>query len=185
MIFPDCEKASELKTQPLCTQPFDCGNLFWAGERISLGPITDPSPPAHPNSDRHNRKFGYIGRTNGSKLNLVIPHPPTGTAPLVAFISYLKSYDNMGEAHITCIQGCSCKYTKLQGSWTTQASVSHLKPIELSIFEVGSSCTMQIQHMGGVDATAKFKLSGLMLAQQDNLMNAAHRGVFGHYAADR
>ncbi|MEW5309675.1 MAG: hypothetical protein WDW38_001544 [Sanguina aurantia] len=93
--------------------------------------------------DRHNRKFGYIGRTNGSKLHLVIPHPATGTAPLVAFISYLKSYDNMGEAHITCILGCSCKYTKLQGSWSTQASVSHLKPVELSNFEVGSSCTMQ------------------------------------------
>lgn len=137
-----------------------------------------------PAADRHNRKFGYISRTNGSQIQLVFPHPESSTAPLVAYLSYLKSYDDMAEADVTCTVGCTCEHTLLQGSWKTHASVTQLHPVELLNFEPGSRCTMQIVHRGGSSPTAKFKLSGLMLAQKDNLMNAHHHGLFGHYAAD-
>lgn len=115
---------------------------------------------------------------------MVIPRPLTDSESLVAFLSYLKSYNNMGEAQVTCILGCSCGVTNLQGSWARHASLTILQPIELEDFAPGTKCYMQIMHIGGASPTSKFKLSGVMLAQKDNLLNAAGHSLFGHYSAD-
>lgn len=135
-------------------------------------------------ADRHHRKFGYISTTNGSQLQLSIPNPASSSAPLVVFLSFLRSYDDMARADVVCSSGCSCVQTSLQGSWKIHASVTQLQPIEITKFDLGANCTIGILHRGGVRPTSKFKLSGLMLTEKDNILNEAHGGLFGHYSAD-
>lgn len=115
---------------------------------------------------------------------MVIPHFGDGLVNLVVYLSYLRSYDNMADAHVKCTNGCGCKYTKLHGYWQMHASLSALQPVELIDFEPGSNCTVQIVHKGGFGPGAKFKLSGFMLTEKDSLLNSAYKGLFGHYAAD-
>lgn len=135
-------------------------------------------------SDRHNRKFGYICKTRGSQLHISFAHSSNSSMDLVVYLSYLKSYDDMGDAHVSCIQGCSCRYTQLHGAWTTHASVTKLEAIELSELEEGSNCTMQVVHKGGWFRFSKFKLSGFMLTEKDNLLHAADHGFAVQYAAE-
>ncbi|MEW5317883.1 MAG: hypothetical protein WDW38_009147 [Sanguina aurantia] len=138
----------------------------------------------HDFSYRHHRKFGYISTTNGSQLQLSIPNPASSSAPLVVFLSFLRSYDDMARADVVCSGGCSCVQTSLQGSWKIHASVTQLQPIEITKFNLGANCTIGLLHRGGVRPTSKFKLSGLMLTEKDNILNEAHGGLFGHYSAD-
>ncbi|MEW5300626.1 MAG: hypothetical protein WDW36_003541 [Sanguina aurantia] len=99
--------------------------------------------------DRHHRKFGYISTTNGSQLQLSIPNPASSSAPLVVFLSFLRSYDDMARADVVCSGGCSCVQTSLQGSWKIHASVTQLQPIEITKFNLGANCTIGLLHRGG------------------------------------
>jgi hypothetical protein len=38
-------------------------------------------------------------------------------------ISYLKSYENMGQAQVECVEGCTCEITILEGHTADKTSL--------------------------------------------------------------
>ena len=61
-------------------------------------------------------------------------HAPKALPPLLplpavqgnwarVYLSHLKSYAGMGTARVVCVSGCACEKSRLDGTWSEQATL--------------------------------------------------------------
>ena len=60
-------------------------------------------------------------RAVGAGAPAPAPAPQQQLATLL--LGYMKSYESMGNARVTCVAGCSCEPSTLQGRWERRATV--------------------------------------------------------------
>ena len=56
-------------------------------------------------------KLGYVARQPGESLSICLPWPAVGShalRPKVLWLGYLRSYEHMGRARVTCSGVCGC-----------------------------------------------------------------------------
>ena len=81
----------------------------------------------------------------GSWLILEFDSRPDANAPAgngnwaSVYLSHLKSYEGMGSASVTCVQGCSCEKTVLDGTWEQQATL-----MQIHQFKVGREAGQRV-----------------------------------------
>ena len=59
-------------------------------------------------------------------------------AKAIVYIMHLKSYEGMGAADVTCVSGCTCGPFKLDGTWTTPASLQRMLKMQVGGCRSGS-----------------------------------------------
>jgi hypothetical protein len=141
-----------------------------------------------------NHKWGYVASNVGSWLELQLPTAFTSNSGVnssltssanssqvphaIAHISvmFLKSYENMGTAKVTCVLGCTCDPMVIDGHWTNKASQPGLQDLQVRNL---SECLLRIEvqattkHVGG----HKVKILGLVASSEAMLSHQA--GAFG------
>lgn len=68
-----------------------------------------------------------------------------------------SSYENMGQANITCASGCECQPTLLEGHWTERSS--QLKLIQFYVTQ-SETCVIRIEGACSEDTAARSTLPG-------------------------
>ncbi len=80
-------------------------------------------------------------------------------------IIFLRSYEHMGTAKVTCIMGCTCPPTTIDGHWETKASQSSLQPL-LNVSQ-SKRCVLKIEVEAGTRSGGhKVKIMGVVLGSQ-------------------
>lgn len=82
------------------------------------------------NTTRFVPKPGLLAHDEGATVTLALKTRLMGTnkdSPVELLVFYLTSYEKMGDAVMTCMHGCSCKSTRLNGTVSELISVeSHV-----------------------------------------------------------
>ena len=81
-----------------------CLNASQLQDSLPNGPL--PDGWRYGADDRQHRKFGFISETAGSPLQLRVKLPRSGKYDIL--VGYLRSYERMGTANISCVHGCTC-----------------------------------------------------------------------------
>lgn len=110
-------------------------------------------------------KKGYVARNPDSVLRLKIntTQPQSRSDQLVpVYIGYLKSYEHMGMARLSCTAGCSCEPKSVDAHNALKRSTVHLVVLNVSQApECVISVTVQSETQSGEN---KFKISAVMMA---------------------
>lgn len=128
------------------------------------------------------RKPGWISHKPGSilKMSVEIENVLPGI-PQSLGLTYLKSYEHMGSAALSCHEGCRCQETTLDGHESHHRhSVSEMTEINLMGFGPGSAlsmssgnktaCEIQVEVLGSSNSGGhKFKVMQLAVITKVNI----------------
>ena len=105
----------------------------------------DPRQPPGAN------KPGYLSLSAPSDMEIDVGAAPAG----VVALGYLRSYDErMGEIHVSCLRGCACNATVLNGHQTRKSSVLAFGMV--STTKTSEACTLKLTHL--VRGTSRYPL---------------------------
>jgi hypothetical protein len=127
-----------------------------------------------------NQKFGFVAYTVNSSLALrfstVLADSNNINKHYFAHVSlvHLKSYEQMGTAHVTCVSGCSCKPSIADGHWDKKGSQPAVHMV--SNVTQHTDCVIQIQ-VGTATRSKKhkFKVLGIVLQNESLTEDQTHR----------
>ncbi|KAL4419481.1 hypothetical protein ABPG77_008283 [Micractinium sp. CCAP 211/92] len=98
--------------------------------------------PERPGADSFvKQKWGWRATEPGSWAELEVDSRPgsgaigANASNAVVWLSYLRSYEGMGTANVTCVSGCACNSTLLDGTWERRASLFTITRFEVSHHE--------------------------------------------------
>ena len=119
-------------------------------------------------------KFGYVSTLPGSKLTLMMDATLGGFAgaadgSVQVMLAHLKSYEKMGMASISCLSGCTCTPTKVNGTASIKASLTSFAAITMS--NPSAKCILVVENLfdSAVASAAgfvKFKVIGLAMNEK-------------------
>ncbi len=90
---------------------------------------------------------------------------PAQPAPAHLAIIFLRSYEHMGTANVTCVMGCTCTPTTIDGHWETKASQPGLQPL-LNVSQ-SERCVLKIEVGPGTRSGGhKVKILGVVLGSE-------------------
>ena len=120
-------------------------------------------------------KPGWVANTSGAVLELNISTrfaalPQATRVQLAA--RYLTSYELMGNAELTCVSGCECAPTALQGHVTEHVSVEKVASVNVS---QSQGCVLRLRVLEQSDSSGaqhKVKLMGLAWTAEPPPSNA-------------
>ncbi|KAG2433670.1 hypothetical protein HXX76_008041 [Chlamydomonas incerta] len=147
-------------------------------------------------------KPGYVANTTGAVLRLRLntdraglagPQRPAGGAktpdadkqPVQIFFHHLRSYEHMGVAAFSCVAGCACAPTEVDGHHGEKVSQLYMVVLEVS---QAPACDIEIKVLDRTSSGEhKFKVSGAVIAERagrdawwnNALMGAKKEAVFG------
>ena len=144
-------------------------------------------------------KLGWKTTTADSKIefsldmhSLLDPRevkPNQASAVIKLQLIYLRSYDKMGMANVTCDAGCSCQSMVLDGQWSEQLSLTVAARVDVRIpLECSGACPPADKRRCVVSATMlkttssggyKFKIAGLVM-----MTGFVYEGDFNHPALE-
>ena len=136
-----------------------------------------------PNGLQHH-KYGYVSTTPGSVLTMVMDTTLGGFARpegVQLMLAYLKSYGNMGSARLSCLSGCTCTPTLVNGTASINYSLTSFVARTVS---PSPACIVAVENVfesaaASAAGRTKFKVLGLALhenseAQQQYLFSIDH-----------
>jgi hypothetical protein len=109
--------------------------------------------------------------------------------PVVLQLAYLRSYSGMGRAMVSCLQGCKCPATMLDGHHSDRVSLTHLHMFKVSQAE---ECMIEVVVLDETASSTsghkvKVKVSSLVVAERsgdgEQLRNTAAVEAAGSAAA--
>ena len=109
---------------------------------------------------KHQNKPGWLATTDGASLRVKVKtrfmrSPPEKNVSLT--ISYLVSYEQMGDAVLTCASGCACEETLLKGTCQEEMSVTNSVTVEAT---QALHCSVEFVARASANG-AKVKLLGM------------------------
>ena len=123
-------------------------------------------------------KLGYLAHGVGRSISLCLPWPAPGSAtrpPRVLWLGFLRSYEHMGRARVSCSGACACAPDVIDGHDIKDGvSVTDVRRL---VFRPGSAsatgddarcCRVQLTIASGTSSGEhKFKLMSLLLGGAD------------------
>lgn len=117
-----------------------------------------------------NQKWGWISEQPGSWAELEVDtsndlqgdlKPETNEIAL----TYLKSYEFMGQAKVQCLAGCVCEETSFDGYWKEQSSLTELHRFQVTPHEKCRLRVTVLDTSSSPDGGKKAKLVGVMVVE--------------------
>lgn len=157
-------------------EPVLPGNIVWDAEyciidqkfksTVTESPGFEWVDEAKPESVT--RKWGFVATKPESLLVVTFSTASTTRGVkdphTVLTINHLKSYEHMGQAEVTCISGCTCQPTILEGHW--QQHNSQLSPHRFSVTQA-PQCTLKIRVTNSTSSGEhKVKIQGIIIADE-------------------
>jgi hypothetical protein len=119
--------------------------------------------------DPKKRKFGYLihGNNTGQSLQFSFDAAQLNlTDGFTIYIGYLKTYEGMGSATLTCI-GCSCTSVQIDGADPkTKTSTTQFKQHSV---RANRTCTISLQPARTNKETDKFKVNAFVVVKSTQL----------------
>ncbi|GAX81637.1 hypothetical protein CEUSTIGMA_g9065.t1 [Chlamydomonas eustigma] len=113
-------------------------------------------------------KWGFVATKEGSVLKLEVDtraSTQTGdTDEVLVEVAYLKSYENMGQAQVSCEAGCNCTPTTADGHQVERNSLLHLHNFYVT---QAKECHIVVRVLPTTNSGKhKFKLAGIMISEE-------------------
>jgi len=103
----------------------------------------------------------------GKRVNITV-----GTVEVL--FGYLRTYENIGNAKLACISGCSCPPVLLEGRWDDHASQPYYMRINVTPHK---ECTMQVKVLQRTATNShKFKIVGVIVSSRPFYFGSTHAG---------
>lgn len=118
-------------------------------------------------------KPGFVATSPGSTLRIRVDTDRGGGAaggaagdarPLPVFLHYMRSYERMGTAKVTCVSGCQCDPVMVDAHHTERVTQVYLAQLVVSQHR---ECELQVKvESGTMSGQHKFKVSGIVVAER-------------------
>ncbi|PRW56718.1 hypothetical protein C2E21_4783 [Chlorella sorokiniana] len=130
-------------------------------------------------ADFVSQKWGYRGDKTGSwvELELSTEEAPGRRGVATVILGYLRSYQGMGLARVTCAAGCSCKPGLVDGLWRQHTSLMQMTSLQVSQHP---RCRLRVTIVprpgqAGGEAGNKFQLTAVMVAHTPVVLSSYDR----------
>ncbi|GLC37094.1 hypothetical protein PLESTM_000540100 [Pleodorina starrii] len=129
-------------------------------------------------------KWGYVATTPGSTLVLRLGTPnsvsaaslaadklPNSTFPVL--LHYLASYASMGQMSASCLGGCKCNLTKIDGFVKAHVSVTSMAGWDVRWAQRDQPCDIQLIVLNETRSDGhKVKVSGVVIVSMKKLASS-------------
>lgn len=85
------------------------------------------------------QKWGWTGTTENAWIDLRFSSQVAGDANATVHLAYLRSYEGMGAARVSCQRGCACAAGEVEGAWVQRSSLTQIHSFEVSAAGAGDS----------------------------------------------
>lgn len=115
------------------------------------------------------KKEGFVATKPGAHLLLTINTAETTKTDVqdphtVVTINHLRSYEHMGQAEVTCVSGCKCNSTIIDGHWAQKNSQLSMHRFSVS---QAKECTLKITVLEATSSGEhKVKIQGLVVSDE-------------------
>uniref|UniRef100_A0A7S0S1A6 SGNH hydrolase-type esterase domain-containing protein n=1 Tax=Chlamydomonas leiostraca TaxID=1034604 RepID=A0A7S0S1A6_9CHLO len=158
------------------------GNIF-------VGVVTNKDGFEWVNESKSMRpKFGFVATKPGSVLDMMVDTRATAASTaanqkdVLVEVAYLRSYEHMGQASITCVSGCKCQESTLEGHHEEQNSQLHLHHFYASQH---SNCTIQVKVLDKTKSGEhKVKIAGIMVSEEEGQHDGIRNNLAVEYVHD-
>ncbi|KAL4856612.1 hypothetical protein ACK3TF_003052 [Chlorella vulgaris] len=115
-------------------------------------------------------KQGWVATAPGSVLEFDVATDITpgnesfiGSASVAAAIVYLSSYEHMGQAEVSCVEGCTCQSKTLNGHMTGLGTQQSIMLVELSL---AARCRLRVMVLPDTSSGEhKVKVTGIIVSE--------------------
>ena len=77
------------------------------------------------------QKWGWTGLAEKAWVDLRFSSRVAGDANATVHLGYLRSYEGMGAARVSCLSGCDCEAGEVEGHWMQRSSLTQIYSFEV------------------------------------------------------